>query len=472
MTNPEASALAIAAGVRAGTVSATEIARAALDRIARTNPAINAFTDVTPERALAEATAIDARRARNETLPPLAGVPYAVKNLYDVEGLVTLAGSKINRDNAPAVADAALVKRMRDAGAILVGATNMDEYAYGFTTENSHYGVTRNPHDPSRSAGGSSGGSAAAVAAGCVPLSLGSDTNGSIRVPSSFCGLYGLKPTYGRLTRSGAFLFSASLDHLGPFARSVGDLAACYDALQGPDPTDPACSERVAEPTLQFMEDGIGGLRFAVAGGYFEQHAHPGALAARDAVARALGAEKTVTLPEAGRARASAFIITATEAANLHFENLKTRAADFEPLIRDRLLAGALTPATWILQAQRFRSWYRARVLELFREVDIILTPATPFAAPVLGTDTGIVDGKTIPLRPNIGLLTQPISFIGLPVVAVPVWDIYPADDPNAGLPIGVQIIAAPWKEALALRVAAWLEKQGITRSPIAKEVS
>ena len=301
-----------------------KVTRAALQRVAARNPVINAFTEVTAERALAEAAAIDARRAKKETLPPLTGVPYAVKNLYDIEGKVTLAGSIINRSNPPADQDAVLVARMREAGAILVGATNMDEYAYGFTTENTHYGATRNPHDLQRSAGGSSGGSAAAVAAGCVPLSLGSDTNGSIRVPASFCGLYGLKPTYGRLPRSGAFLFSASLDHLGPFARSAVDLAACYDALQGPDSNDTACSRRAAEPVMPEIDQGIAGLRITVADEYFEQHAHPGALAARDSVARALGAKKTVTFPEAGRARASAYIITATEAANLHFENLKS----------------------------------------------------------------------------------------------------------------------------------------------------
>lgn len=471
MMNPDAPALAIAQGVREGRFSAVEVTREALGRIAARNPIINAFTGICTERALAEAAALDARRARKEPLPALAGVPYAVKNLFDVRGEVTLAGSIINRGNAPAAADAVLVSRMHNAGAVLVGSANMDEYAYGFTTENTHYGASRNPHDPARSAGGSSGGSAAAVAAGCVPLSLGSDTNGSIRVPSSFCGLYGLKPTYGRLSRRGAFLFSASLDHLGPFARSAADLAACYDALQGPDPQDPACARRPAEPSLPELARGIDGLRIAVAGGYFEQHAHPGALAARDRLAKAMGTTKSVVLPEAARARASAYLMTATEAANLHLANLKSRPADFEPLTRDRLLAGALTPATWLLQAQRFRSWYRARVLELFRDVDIVLAPATPFPAPVLGSDTGVVDGKTIPLRPNIGLLTQPISFIGLPVVAVPVWNAYPDGDANAGLPIGVQVIAAPWKEALALRVAGWLEKEGLTHSPVAKDM-
>ena len=471
MTGPDETALVVAASIREGSVSALNVTRAALDRISSRNPLINAFTLVTEERALAEARAIDAMRASHRPLPPLAGVPYAVKNLFDIDGDVTLAGSIINRENPPATADAVLVRRMREAGAILVGATNMDEYAYGFTTENTHYGATRNPHDLTRSAGGSSGGAAAAVAAGCVPLSLGSDTNGSIRVPSSFCGLYGLKPTYGRLSRSGAFLFSASLDHLGPFARTAADLTACYDALQGPAAGDPACSRRDPEPATPAINNGIGNLRIAVADGYFEQNAHPAALNARDIIAGALGTKKSVTIPEAARARASAYIITATEAANLHFENLKSRPDDFEPLTRDRLLAGALTPAAWILQAQRFRSWYLARMLEIFSDIDIILAPATPFAAPQLGTDTGVVDGKVVPMRPNIGLLTQPISFIGLPVVAVPVWGAHQQGDSNSALPIGVQIIAAPWNESLALQVAAWLEKEGVTRSPVAKDM-
>ena len=170
---------------------------------------------------------------------PLAGVPFAVKNLFDIAGLPTLAGSKINRDRPPAAADATLVARLEAAGAVLVGALNMGEYAYDFTGENCHDGPSRNPHDTARMTGGSSGGSGAAVAGGLVPLALGSDTNGSIRVPSSFCGVFGLKPTYGRLSRAGSFPFVASLDHLGPLARTAGDLALAYDAMQGPDPARP-----------------------------------------------------------------------------------------------------------------------------------------------------------------------------------------------------------------------------------------
>ena len=203
---------------------------------------------------------------------PLAGVPFAVKNLFDVQGLPTRAGSKINRDLAPAPRDATLVERMEAAGAVLVGALNMGEYAYDFTGENVHDGPSRNPHDTTRMTGGSSGGSGGAVGGGLVPLALGSDTNGSIRVPSSFCGIFGLKPTYGRLSRARSFPFVASLDHLGPFARNVADLALAYDAMQGADSDDAACTTRPAEPVSALLAQDIGGLRIAIAGGYFQKN--------------------------------------------------------------------------------------------------------------------------------------------------------------------------------------------------------
>jgi aspartyl-tRNA(Asn)/glutamyl-tRNA(Gln) amidotransferase subunit A len=214
----------------------------------------------------------------------LAGVPFAAKNLFDVAGLSTLAGSKINRDRPPAAADATLVKRLESAGGVLVGTLNMGEYAYDFTGENAHFGPSRNPHDVNRMTGGSSGGCGGAVAGGLVPLALGSDTNGSIRVPSSFCGLFGLKPTYGRLSRAGTFPFVASLDHVGPLARSARDLALAYDVMQGHDPDDPVCMRRAAEPTLERLQQGIAGLRVAVATGHFKRGTAPEALAA---VARA-----------------------------------------------------------------------------------------------------------------------------------------------------------------------------------------
>src|SRR6267378_1285861 len=260
--NPDdLSAAEIAQAVASRKMSAATATEAALARIAKHNPVLNSFTDVTANRARAKAKAIDAAIAAGESVGPLAGVPFAVKNLFDVQGLSTRAGSKINRDLPPSPRDATLIERMEAAGAVLVGALNMGEYAYDFTGENVHDGPSRNPHDVTRMTGGSSGGSGGAVGGGLVPLALGSDTNGSIRVPSSFCGIFGLKPTYGRLSRARSFPFVASFDHLGPFARNVGDLALAYDAMQGPDSDDAACTIRHAEQVVPLLAQDIGGLR-------------------------------------------------------------------------------------------------------------------------------------------------------------------------------------------------------------------
>jgi aspartyl-tRNA(Asn)/glutamyl-tRNA(Gln) amidotransferase subunit A len=385
-------------------------------------------------------------------------VPFAVKNLFDVAGLPTRAGSKINRDLPPAARDSPLIERLEAAGAVLVGALNMGEYAYDFTGENVHDGPSRNPHDTARMTGGSSGGSGAAVAGRLTPLALGSDTNGSIRVPSSLCGIFGLKPTYGRLTRARTFPFVASLDHLGPFARTVADLAACYDAMQGPHSDDPACAGRPVEPAAPLLATGIDGLRIATAGGWFRRGLSPEGHAALAAVAAAVGATREVDWPEAERARAAAYVITCTEGAALHMDRLRSRPQDFDPAVRDRLIAGAVVPAALVVQAQKFRRWYQARVLELFKEVDAVLLPATPCTAPLIGQQTFVLDGVELPVRANLGLYTQPISFIGLPVVAVPV--------PLTPLPIGVQIVAAPWREDVALRIAYKLETMGVVRAP------
>src|SRR5580693_7362845 len=287
------SAREITRAVTARSMSAVSVTEATLARIVQHDPVLNSFTDVTADRARAKARAVDAAVAAGQNAGPLAGVPFAVKNLFDVRGLPTRAGSKINRDLAPSPRDATLIERLEAAGAVLVGALKMGEYAYDFTGENVHDGPSRNPHDPTRMTGGSSGGSGAAVGGGLVPLALGSDTNGSIRVPSSFCGIFGLKPTYGRLSRARSFPFVASFDHLGPFARSVGDLALAYDAMQGPDSDDAACTTRPPEPVAALLAQDIGGLRIAIAGGYFRNNVTPEASEAVARVARALGAMRT-----------------------------------------------------------------------------------------------------------------------------------------------------------------------------------
>ena len=369
------------------------------------------------------------------------------------------AGSKINRDLAPSPRDATLIERMEAAGAVLVGALNMGEYAYDFTGENIHDGPSRNPHDPTRMTGGSSGGSGSAVGGGLVPIALGSDTNGSIRVPSSFCGIFGLKPTYGRLSRARSFPFVASLDHLGPFARSVGDLALAYDAMQGPDADDAACTTRPVEPVTPLLAQDICGLRVAMAGGYFQKNVFPEAVEAVARVAKALDAT-THDRNSRGRARPR---------RGLRDHHHRRRLAASRPPAQasERFRSGGARPP------DRRRAWSRRRwstarrnsaagiahkVLELFKSVDVIIAPATPCVAPKLGQVNFVLDGVELPVRANIGIHTQPISFIGLPVVAVPV--------PLEPMPIGVQIIAAPWREDIALRIAHALERMGVAAAP------
>jgi len=449
--------LDILRAVATGERSAREVCEATLAEIARSDERINAFTECTTARALAEADAVDRRRARGEVLPPLAGLPYAVKNLFDIAGVTTLAGSKINRELPPAREDAVLVQRLQAAGAVLVGALNMDEYAYGFSTENTHYGPSRNPHDPARMAGGSSGGSGAAVAAKQVPLALGSDTNGSIRVPASVCGVWGLKPTFGRLSRRGSYPFVHSIDHLGPLGDSVETLALSYDAMQGPDPLDPGCHALHVQPAGEHLDRGIGGLRIGLLGGYFHDLATPAARSVAELAARTLGATDTVEWPDAAIGRAAAFIVTASEGGSLHLDDLRKRPRDFEPLSVDRFIAGALQPADWYLKAQRYRRVYRDRVNALFQDWDVLVAPATPVSAPLIGEDWISINGQKHPSRPSLGLLTQPVSFAGCPVVAAPMWP-----EGTSGMPIGVQLIAAPWQEALCLRAAKVLQASGV----------
>ncbi|MDJ0707483.1 MAG: AtzE family amidohydrolase [Leptolyngbyaceae cyanobacterium MO_188.B28] len=452
-------AAAIANSIKRRETSAEAVVKATLEQIYTRDEQLNCFTTVLASSALEAAGEIDRRVAAEEEPRPLAGVPFAVKNLFDIAGTVTLAGSKINQDNPPAVQDATAVARLKAAGAVLVGALNMDEYAYGFVTVNDHYGATPNPHDPTRISGGSSGGSAAAVAAGLLPLTLGSDTNGSIRVPAALCGVYGLKPTYGRLSRAGAFLFSSSLDHIGPFARSVQDVALAFEAMQGPDDRDPVCTGRAAiKPDLT---GDIAGMRIAIAADHFARGMTPAVAQGFEKVATALKTTRTVILPESARARAAAYLVTACEGSQLHLSRLQNRLQDFDPATRDRFIAGALIPSSWYLQAQRLRRWYRDQVRRVFQSVDLILAPTTPCQAPFIDQTTMDLDGQSVLVRPHLGFYTQPLSFIGLPVLSVPVH--LPGE-----LPVGVQLIARPYDEAALFQAASFLEQAGVTQASVA----
>jgi Asp-tRNA(Asn)/Glu-tRNA(Gln) amidotransferase A subunit family amidase len=256
-------------------------------------------------------------------------------------------------------------------------------------------------------------------------------------------------------------LFVDSFDHVGPFARTVADIALAFDVMQGPDTRDPVSSLRPPSYCTPELHQGAEGLRIAVADGYFEHLGLPEAYAPVLEAAQALGAQRTVAIPDVEAARAAAYIITACEGANRHLPDLRTRPQDFDPAVVERFLAGALLPAAWYVQAQRFRSVYRQKILKLFESVDVILAPATPCPAIRVNQPTITLNGKEVPSRPNLGIFTQPLSFVGLPIISVPVFK-------PGGLPFGVQIIGAPYNESALLRVAAQLEAMGIARAPVA----
>lgn len=439
----------IAAAVRSGAVRATDVVERCLAELAAAQPTLIAVTRLLAERARAEAAAVDAAVARGAVVGPLAGVPYGVKDLFDVAGLPTTAGSALYADAPPAVQDAAVVRRLRDAGAVLVATLNMDAFAYGFATINAVHGTTRNPHDPTRLAGGSSGGSAAVVAAGLLPFSLGSDTNGSVRVPASLTGIYGLKPTHGALPDSGMFPFAASFDDVGPFATSARDMALLWHVLSGRDDVADGAVPRVGR-----------------LGGRFAENLDPAQAAAIAAVAPDA---PVIVLDDVASARSAAFVITAFEGGRLHAPMLARDAMAFDPATRDRLLAGALVPAAIHAEAQAFRVRFVTQVMAVFEHVDVLIAPAAPCVAPTVADPFIMIDGQRVAARADLGIHTQPITLTGLPSLAVPLRR------PGA-LPLGLQLIGPPGSEARLIAYAATLEAAGwiagprpLHRSPVAR---
>jgi aspartyl-tRNA(Asn)/glutamyl-tRNA(Gln) amidotransferase subunit A len=424
-------AVDIAASVRAGEVSAVDVAAQCLAMMEQ-DPHV-AVTRILGDRAMDDAGRVDGIVAAGGDPGPLAGVPYGVKDLFDVAGLPTTAGSALYADAPPARRDAEAVQRLHQAGAVLVAALNMDEFAYGFATINAKYGTTRNPHDPSRLAGGSSGGSAAAVAAGLMPFALGSDTNGSIRVPASLCGLYGLKCTHDAAPMSGVFPFASSFDDIGPFTASLADMRAVWNVLAT-------------------VSDGEGHeLRVARLGGRFRENADPDQLAAIDAIAPDA---PLIELPDIARARSAAFLITAFEGGTLHRPALGFHAMQFDPQVRDRLIAGALVPTALYEQAQAFRARFYERVITQIGAFDVLLAPAAPTVAPSIADPTIMIDGERRPARADLGIHTQPITFAGLPSLAVPLLR-------PGKLPLGLQLIGHPYREHTLFAFAEKLEAAG-----------
>lgn len=429
----------VSASVRSALRSAESLTIEALERIDRMNPRLCAVTRTLTERALRRAREVDSQVAAGIDPGPLAGVPFGVKDLFDVAGLPNTAGAQMREQAPNASADATAIRRLEAAGAVLVATLNMDAYAYGFVTDNAFHGITRNPHDPERFAGGSSGGSAAAVAGQILPLTLGSDTNGSIRVPAALCGLYGLKPTHGGLPMDGVFPFVASLDDIGPLARSMADLGLSYEVLRGA----PVESQSAAA------------LRVGRLDGWFAQRLEAPLVEGLAAIERALGSLPVVSLPEAQTARSAAFVLTAMEGGAAHIDTLRSTPMAYDPAVRDRLIAGALLPPQVLQEMQVFRAMFIKRMHSVFERFDVLLAPTVGCVAPRI--DDPYIDsgaGQRVPARSHLGMLTQPISFAGLPVIAAPL--------PVSGLPLGIQLVGAPGSESKLFALARSLEAQGL----------
>ncbi len=437
LTLSEAAAL-----VRARQVSPVELTRAMLARIERLDGKLASYITVTAEAALAAAEQAE-RAARAGDERPMLGVPLALKDLFDTAGVRTTGGAKILAERVPQ-RDATAVARLRQAGAVLLGKLNMHEFAFGVSTANPHFGTCRNPWDPSRIPGGSSGGSGAALAAGLCYGSLGSDTGGSIRIPAALCGITGLKPTYGRVSRAGVLPLSWSLDHAGPMARTVRDVALMLTVIAGPDPADPAAASVPVSDFTAGLEDGVRGLRIGLPRAYFfEQLEDDVAQAVEAAVAalRAAGAEvREVMVPHLEVAAAAFAPIISAEAAAYHQRWLRERPQDYGEDVRQRLFQGLLYPAVDYVNAQRARRWVLDGFLQVLKEVDVLLTPTVPVTAPP-------IPGPAVATPNPLTRCTFPVNLTGLPALSLP------CGFDRQGLPVGLQIIGRPFDEATVLRV-------------------
>ena len=445
LSGPSGSISAVAARLRAGEISPVALVEQALARLDALDTRLNAFQIVIAEQALADARHAEAELAAGHDRGPLHGVPVAAKDLFDVAGLPTAAGSQI-RAGVIASEDATVVARLRAAGAVVIGKTRMSEFAYSPGSNNAHYGPTANPFDQTRDTGGSSSGSAAAVAAGIVYAALGTDTGCSIRIPAAFCGIVGLKPTWGRVSLAGAVTLSWSLDHAGPLARSVADAAIMLNVLAGPDQRD----GRTLRPSPPFA---VGELRAGVAGlrvGLLRDDGSGRALAGPaqlDAVQRAAaaltaaGAEViAIDVPQLDGLRVVGSAILSIEAAALHLPWLRTRQAEYGEFMRQRVLAAFAYEADAFVRAQQARAVLRRAANALFAQVDVLLTPMHSGPVPALGV-------------PATNAIAIPFNCLGWPALS------QPAGLGSDGLPLAVQLVAAPWQEATLLRAAYIVEQ-------------
>ena len=436
----------MAALVKSRTVSPVEIVRTYLDRADRTNH-LNAFITLLEEDAVKQAEALEARIARGEDVGPLAGVPVAVKDLMNIKGCPLTAGARALGVRTPD-ADAVVVRRLREAGAVIIGATNLHECAYGITSANPHFGHVKNPVREGYLPGGSSGGSAAAVAAGSAAAALGTDTGGSVRIPSACCGIVGLKPTFGLVDTEGLLPLSWSLDHIGPMVRTVSD-AALMLSVMAPS------GFFGSEPSRKSAVD-LKGLRVGRLKEYFFDPLDPQVRSTVDAVFSLLESEGArvveVSVPGLPYVPSAQYVTLSSEATNVHWEPLKARGNDYGADVRVRLEIGQFNTARDYVQAQRLRNAIRNEFIEAFEAVDVFVVPSLPVTVPKSGDLVCSVGGEVWPVQTAMTRFTLPFSATGLPALTMPCG----IDD--KGLPISIQVAGPPWGDRKVLGAARFIE--------------
>ncbi|MEW5975343.1 MAG: amidase [Acidobacteriota bacterium] len=444
-----------AAALRRREFSSAELTEEALRRTAQLDPKLKAFITITDETALKQARQADKELASGTDRGPLHGIPVAVKDVFSTAGVRTTCGSKLFADYVPQ-SDAAVVRRLKVAGAVILGKTNMHELAYGITSNNPHFGTVRNPWDLERIPGGSSGGSGSAVAAGLVFMAMGSDTGGSIRIPAAFCGTVGLKPTFGRVSRHGVLPLDFTLDHMGPLTRSVRDAALTLNALAGFDPHDDTSSNKPVDQYLPTRPASIRDVRVGIPENFFfDQVDAPVADAVRRmaSIAEGLGAKVVpVRLPDVSALNAVGRIVLLCE-ASAAMERYMNRRSDIGGDVLALLDQGRLIPATDYINAQRMRRILRREFHSIWKQVDCLFTPTTPTGAPRIGQATIQVGEKDEDVRLASTRLVRGINVLGLPALSLP------CGFDEHGLPLSLQIIGASFQESLLLKVGAAMEE-------------
>ena len=448
--------IADAAGeIEARRLSPVELVEAHLDRIGRTEPALNSFITLMADEAMAQARDAEREIAAGGYRGALHGIPVGLKDLYYTRGVRTTAGSEILRDFVPDC-DSAAAERFSAAGAVLMGKLQMHEFALGATSVNPHHGPARNPWDVSRITGGSSGGSGSAVASGQCMAALGSDTGGSVRIPAGLCGIVGLKPTFGRVSRHGVHPLAWSLDTVGPMTRSARDSAIVLNAIAGYDPRDPSSAN---VPTADFadgIDAGIAGLRIGAPADFFYDVIDPEvaeAICDATGVLESLGATvDKIPLPALNQALGISGTLLVTEAAETLFAHLRDRPEDIGEDVRARLYLGAMTPAADYIRAQRARRAYNERLAAAMREYDLLVAPSVATGAPRIDQETVEIAGKTESALSLMSRLTRPFNLTGQPTISVPCG--FTSD----GLPIGMQLAGRAWDESTVLRAACAYE--------------